>query len=156
MIERFKIFPPTTSHQPLSESQILWWLLNIVTQQCSYKRTDPLTCFVQLFIARFSSALFSLILSHTDKYTSRMCTCVCVCVRVLVSHAAWSPMALHAVLSYNIYWCLLKKPFGLTPKYLSLSLPFFLPLLCISIPKDFCKAEGHGRFSSSSLGFHCL
>lgn len=88
MIERFKILSHTVSHQPPSESQFLLWVLNIVTQQCSCKSTDPLTCFGQLFIARFSYALFSLILSHADfvrvfmcvqVHTSLLCAHMCVC-----------------------------------------------------------------------------
>lgn len=66
MIERFKIFSPTASHQPQSESQVLLRLLDIVTQQCSYKSADLLTCFVEFFVTCFRYALFSLILSHTD------------------------------------------------------------------------------------------
>lgn len=84
MIERFKIFSPTVSHQPQSECQFLLWVLNVVTQQCGYKSTDLLTCFVQLFIACFSCALFSLILSHTDfvcvqEHMTRVHMCVLTC-----------------------------------------------------------------------------
>lgn len=94
MIERFKIFSAAVSYQPQSESQFLLKVPNIVTQQCIYKSTDVGTIFLQLFIACFSCALFSLILSHTDF--------VCECMRVHVC-LLFSCASLRALLSYSIY-----------------------------------------------------
>lgn len=71
---------------------------------------------------------FQLCFVFIDSLPHRLCVCVCpsthdfsVCV---CSCAALSPLALQAVLSYNIYWCLLKKkkPFALTLGVLFLSL----------------------------------
>lgn len=102
---------------------------------------------------------FQLCFVFIDSLPHRLCVCVCpsthdfsVCV---CSCAALSPLALQAVLSYNIYWCLLKKKaFCFDPRSaLSFTLPFSLCFLlfCISVPKDFCGAEGHGGYSTAAL-----
>lgn len=164
LIERLKVFSLAVAPQPQRESHILLRVLDTVTQQRGYKSTGPPPRFVLLFIARFSYALFSLILSHADFVcVSAHVTCVCVCE--LVSCAASRPLALPAVLSYNILLMFIKKKqknVGLTPTtslFHSLSLSFLLALLgvsCISIPEEFCRASGHGRYGSgSSHEFHC-
>lgn len=146
MIERFKIFSPSLSHRPQSESQLLLRVLDFVTQRCGYKSTDLLTCFVQLFIACFRYALFSLILTH-----SHLCMHVCVWVCLVAVLLCSEPSGSLACLVSNMYRCLLKLNLWIEP--LSFTLSFSLCLWYFVFPSPRISVKAHGRYTLVGLNF---
>lgn len=133
-----------------------------VTQRCGYKSAEPLACFVQ-FIAHFSRALFSLILSHADLVCVCLCSSVCAFLCANLSGVFLRPLGFFPpfFLSYNIYRCLFKNEdkeiFEVEPKISSVLAAFHSTRGIYDLPpsfpsaKDFCwlkvMARAFGAFS---------
>lgn len=107
MIERFKIFFLTVSHQPQSESQILLWALNNDSAMQLQKERPT-----GLFCAVYSTFQLCFVFIDSLPHTPCVFVFLCVCTCPLYADCrvcCLSPGALQAVLSLNIYWCLLEK-----------------------------------------------
>ena len=104
---------------------------------------------------------FQLFFVFIDSLPHRLCACdqvhmtlVCVCVCVCVCVNLWAVLLsrLYCLTAFiDVYWK--KKSLWFDPSSaLSFTLPFSLCFLLfrISIPRDFCRAEGHGGYSTAA------